>query len=158
MPAGTHVCFRWLGSDRRGNSVLQLRLSPGLIYCSRLLLWLFAKISFQNLHCRSRTVHVHFCFAAVDGELWVGALAPPTPALSAGVIFTLSKPRSVHMLGRVAPVQSHFHPFPCSCHMVAEPPASEARGRSPVSLNLDPTSPSTLSGPLHQRSLCEIMQ
>lgn len=158
MPAGTHVCFRWPGSDRRGSSVLQLRLSPGLIYCSRLLLWLFAKISFQHLHCGSRIAHVCFCFATVDGELWVRALAPPTPALSAGVIFNLSKPRSVHMLWRVAPVQSHFHPFPGSRHMVAEPQASEPRGHSPVSLTPDPVSPSTLSGPLHQRSLCEIMQ
>lgn len=36
------------------------------------------------------------------------------PALSAGAISNLSKLRSVHELPRVAPVQSHFRPFPCS--------------------------------------------
>lgn len=43
-----------------------------------------------------------FRFAAVDGELWVDALTPPTLALSAGAIFTLSKPRSTHRLGSKA--------------------------------------------------------
>lgn len=109
--AGTHVCFRWPGSDREDSSILQAQTFSGLIYCSCLLLWLFAKVSVQNLCCWSRIVHVHFCFASVDGELWVDALTPPTPDLSAGAISSLSKPAAVHMLQRVAPVQSHFHPF-----------------------------------------------
>lgn len=153
-PAGTHVCFRWPGSDGPGSSILQLRLSPGLIYCSRLLLWLFAKISFQKLRCWSRIVHVRFCFATVDRELWVNALTPPTPALSAGAIFNLSKPRSVHMLWRVARLLSKATSAPSPALATWRLSYRLQRLKDMArSLWILTRSPRVLSGPLHQRSL-----
>lgn len=68
------------------------------------------------------------------------------PALSAGAIFNLSKLRSVRELHRVAPVQSHFRPFPSSSHMAG----SQAPGAGPASVSQTRTPLPTLFGQLHQ--------
>lgn len=146
------MCFRWLGSDRPGSSILQLRLSPGLIYCSRLLLWLLAKIAFQSLRCLSNIVHVHFHFATVDRELWAHALTPPTPARSAGTIFNLSKPRSVHMLQRWLLSKATSAPSPALVTWQLSNQLQRLED-SAQPLWILTQSPSTLSGQLHQRFL-----
>ena len=67
---------------------------------------------------------MRFRFAPVDGELRVNALTPPTPALSAEPSLILQNP---HLLTCCEGwLLSKATSAPCSGHMAAEQPASEA--------------------------------
>ena len=74
-----------------------------------------------------------FRFAAVDGELWVDALTPPTPAYLQEPSLICQNPGLLTGSG-----PKPLPPLPLLQPQVTEEPASEASGHSPTSLNSYP--------------------